>query len=258
MQRLYVLVAGVILMAACGVPAADKDDGPAPQINVNQAPEAESVDPQGSPYLGFGTLTTEATSLVALAQSDITVFAGPDEGESTLTIPGQTILGTTTVMSVVGRPNADWFEVSLPIRPNGSTGFIKVADVATYAVGGRIIVDLSDRELTYVLGGEEVVRTEVAIGTSANPTPTGVFYVTDSVSPANPDGQWGPHALGISARSETITEYNGGDGIIGIHGTNNPNSIGKAVSLGCVRLPNEVITILRQIVPLGTPVEIRA
>jgi lipoprotein-anchoring transpeptidase ErfK/SrfK len=74
----------------------------------------------------------------------------------------------------------------------------------------------------------------------------------------DPNSPWGPHALGLSGRSDSISEYNGGDGIIGIHGTNRPASIGEAASLGCVRLPNDVITLIHQMVPIGTPVEIRA
>ena len=48
----------------------------------------------------------------------------------------------------------------------------------------------------------------------------------------------------------------GGDGQIGIHGTNQPASIGNAVSHGCVRVPNEIITQLAHNLPLGTPVTI--
>ncbi len=114
------------------------------------------------------------------------------------------------------------------------------------------------RDGGYFLDGEEVITSTIAIGTNQNPTPTGIFFVTDSVTLRNPDSLWGPYALGISARSDTITEFNGGDGIIGIHGTSNPSSIGRAVSLGCIRLPNDLITELHTMVPLGTPVEIRA
>src|SRR5690606_7282007 len=89
-----------------------------------------------------------------------------------------------------------------------------------------------------------------------NPTPTGFFFVTDNVTLANPNSAWGPHALGLSARSETITEFNGGDGIVGIHGTNRPESIGEAASLGCVRVPNEVIVKLHEMIQIGTPVPI--
>jgi lipoprotein-anchoring transpeptidase ErfK/SrfK len=62
----------------------------------------------------------------------------------------------------------------------------------------------------------------------------------------------------LSARSDTVTEFNGGDGIIGIHGTNRPNSIGEAQSLGCVRLPNDVILELSELLSVGSPVTIKA
>jgi lipoprotein-anchoring transpeptidase ErfK/SrfK len=130
--------------------------------------------------------------------------------------------------------------------------------MAMFVVEGSLMVDLSDRTLSYRVGGSEVLSSEVGVGSSRNPTPTGRFFVTDSVTMADPDSPWGPHALGLSARSDTITEYNGGDGIIGIHGTNSPWSIGQASSMGCVRVPNDVITTLHQMVVLGTPVEIGA
>jgi lipoprotein-anchoring transpeptidase ErfK/SrfK len=125
-----------------------------------------------------------------------------------------------------------------------------------YIVHGELVVDLSERSLSYYEDGEEVLSTTVAVGSPRNPTPTGSFFVTDNVTLADPDSPWGPHALGLSARSDTITEYNGGDGIIGIHGTNKPGSIGNAASLGCVRVPNDVITRLHELIAVGTPVEI--
>ena len=121
-----------------------------------------------------------------------------------------------------------------------------------------MVINLSERVLTYYNNGEEVLSTPVAIGTSRNQTPTGDYFITDNVTLADPNSPWGPHAFGISARSDTITEYNGGDGIIGIHGTNKPGSVGDAVSLGCIRLPNDVITRLHEMIPIGTPVTIAA
>jgi lipoprotein-anchoring transpeptidase ErfK/SrfK len=125
-------------------------------------------------------------------------------------------------------------------------------------VEGKVIVDLSDRTLSYYVDEEEILSTTVAVGTGGNPTPTGSFFVTDNVTLANPNSVWGPHALGLSARSDTITEFNGGDGIVGIHGTNRPESIGEAASLGCVRVPNEVIIQLHEMIQVGTPVHITA
>ena len=266
MRRVALIFVGSIAIASCGGNLVVEESVPSVPNVSNDAPTSELVAaPTSAPaidgrpqYEGFGSLAPKPQTLVALAREDIEVFSNPDTTETQITMPWTTILGTVTVLAVVDRPKPGWVEVRLPIRPNGSTGFVQTADVEIYAVGGKILVDLSDRELTYTLGGTEVMSTTVAVGTSSNPTPTGIFFVTDNVTLANPNSPWGPHALGLSARSDTITEYNGGDGIIGIHGTSNPSSIGKAASLGCVRLPNDLITLLHQLVPIGTPVEIRA
>lgn len=196
-------------------------------------------------------------TLVALTQGETDVYPEPGAPEPSLTLPATTILGTQTVLGIVELVE-DWALVRLPVRPNGSTGWVKTSDIRLYTVSGKIVVDLSAKSLTYFDNGEEVLTSTIAIGSSRNPTPTGTFFVTDSVQLGNPNSPWGPHALGLSAYSDTITEYNGGPGIIGIHGTNKPGSIGTAASLGCVRVPNELITMLYAIVDIGTPVEIRA
>jgi lipoprotein-anchoring transpeptidase ErfK/SrfK len=98
--------------------------------------------------------------------------------------------------------------------------------------------------------------TEIAIGAPDTPTPTGSFYVTDLLDNENDNGAYGPFALGLSAHSDTLSEFAGGDGQIGMHGTNEPWSIGQSVSHGCVRVPNDVITQLATSLSLGTPVTI--
>jgi lipoprotein-anchoring transpeptidase ErfK/SrfK len=79
--------------------------------------------------------------------------------------------------------------------------------------------------------------------------------VTDKLATGE-DGAYGPFALGLSAHSDVLTEFAGGDGQVGIHGTNDPATIGQAVSHGCVRVTNDVITRLEALVSLGTPVTI--
>lgn len=203
------------------------------------------------------TALPDGMTLVAMARSDVDVYSNPGDAEPATTLPYRTILGTVTVMTVIEGPVDGWARVMLPVRPNGSTGWVRLDALNQYVVDGRIVVDLSEKELTYYRGDEAILTTTIAVGTSRNPTPTGSFFVTDNVTLSNPNSPWGPHALGLSARSDTITEYNGGDGIIGIHGTNRPGSIGKASSLGCIRLPNDAITRMHDLIPLGTPVEIR-
>lgn len=208
-------------------------------------------------WVGFASEST-GEGLAAYTHGTIDVYQSPGAPEPMITLDGTTILGTVTVLAVVSGPEEGWAEVMLPVRPNGSTGWVAADDVSFYVVDGEIVIDLSDRILTYLVDGVEVLRTEVGIGSDHNQTPTGVYFVTDNVTLADPHGPWGPHALGISARSDTITEFNGGDGIIGIHGTNNPGSVGSNISLGCVRLPNDMITALHEMVPLGTRVVVSA
>jgi len=251
-----------LLLAACGGPALPASDpGPA-SPEVNEAPAA--VTPATDPVIddqpvwdGFAATNEPSSGLAIYTRGEIAVYDSPRAAEPWTTVEPLTILGTVTVLSVVGEPVDGWAEVMLPMRPNGSTGWARTSDVWFYVADSEILVDLSDRHLTYLVDGVVVLETDVGIGSDYNQTPTGEYFVTDSVTLSNPNSAWGPHALGLSARSDTITSFYGGDGIIGIHGTNNPSSIGANISHGCLRLPNEMITLLHEMVPVGTKVEIR-
>jgi lipoprotein-anchoring transpeptidase ErfK/SrfK len=58
------------------------------------------------------------------------------------------------------------------------------------------------------------------------------------------DPAYGPYAFGLSGFSEVLTSFNGGQGQLGLHGTNQPDKIGTRVSSGCIRLRNEDIEAL--------------
>lgn len=258
MRILVSILALAMLASACGVETAETTTttvGPTTTL-----PTTTTVPPEVRPtFPGIDAAEVpEDTALVGMAKGELDVYATPDDAEPMMALPTTTILETVTVVTIVEGPIDGWARVMLPVRPNGSEGWVKTSDIEIYVVEGRLLVDLSEKTLTYYRGGEEVLTSTAAVGTGRNPTPTGHFFVTDNVTLADPNSPWGPHALGLSGRSDTITEYNGGDGIIGIHGTNRPDSIGQAASLGCVRLPNDVITAIHQMVSIGTPVEIRA
>ena len=71
------------------------------------------------------------------------------------------------------------------------------------------------------------------------------------------DRPWGPAALGTSAFSPVLVDWPQ-KGPVGIHGTNDPSAIGRAVSHGCIRVPNRVMARLFAGTPAGTPILIRA
>ncbi|WP_074956427.1 L,D-transpeptidase [Alicyclobacillus macrosporangiidus] len=108
----------------------------------------------------------------------------------------------------------------------------------------RMIVDLSDRHL-YLLEDDKVVRGFlVGIGKMLTRTPEGEYWIINKAP--NPGGPYGAYWMGLSKRG------------YGIHGTNNPGSIGKLVSKGCIRMYNEDVLQLASLVPIGTRVTIRA
>jgi hypothetical protein len=266
MRRLLSPLSIVLVLAACGAETATRELTEPPRAVLDASP-AEVPEPLAQPLEtarreAFNGLSTETLhpdrTLVAMSVGDTDVFGSPDDPAPLMTLAHTTILGTVSVFEVVEGPVGGWLRVAVPVRPNGTQGWVEASDVMMYVVDGRFEIDLSERTLSYSEDGKLVLTTEVAVGSDRNPTPEGEFYVTDNVTLADPGSAWGPHAFGISARSDTITEYNGGDGIIGIHGTNRPGSIGNAASLGCIRVPNEVITALHEMVPVGTPVDINA
>jgi lipoprotein-anchoring transpeptidase ErfK/SrfK len=154
------------------------------------------------------------------------------------------------------KAEGDWLKVQVPVRPNATTGWIKRSDVNLKSTPFRIHVDLSDRQLSVYKANELYMREPVGVGKSVTATPKGLYFVTELLKPPNPRGPYGPYAFGTSAFSDVLTDFQGGNGVIGIHGTNDPSGLGKDVSHGCIRLGNDAITRLAGVLPLGSPVYI--
>ncbi|WP_373844349.1 L,D-transpeptidase [Clostridium sp.] len=105
-----------------------------------------------------------------------------------------------------------------------------------------ITINRNARKLTLYRNGKVYRTYPVAVGKSRTPTPAGTFRIINKQ--VNPGGPYGVRWMGLSARG------------IGIHGTNDPNSIGNAVSNGCIRMYNKDVIELFNIVSMGTIVKI--
>jgi lipoprotein-anchoring transpeptidase ErfK/SrfK len=147
--------------------------------------------------------------------------------------------------------------VLLPIRPNGSAGWIRETDVSLSQHDFRIVVGLGDHLLSVFKGGRLIQREPIAVGRSATPTPSGLYYIMELIKTNDPEGPYGPYAFGLSGFSNVLESFRNGDGVVGIHGTNAPRLLGGDVSHGCIRVSNLAITSLARRLPLGVPVEIR-
>ena len=112
-------------------------------------------------------------------------------------------------------------------------------------------LSVTDRE-------ETIFETAVGVGRGGAPTPRGRYYTAELLRPPSSGTAYGPYAYGLSGYSDTFTNFLGGPGQLGIHGTNNPWTLGTNASAGCVRLHNDNITYLVETLqlPLSVPVDI--
>ncbi|MFL0253216.1 L,D-transpeptidase [Clostridium neuense] len=108
----------------------------------------------------------------------------------------------------------------------------------------RILINTSAHKLTLFRNNIVYKTYTVATGKPSTPTPKGTFKIINRA--INPGGPFGARWLGLNAPN----------GDYGIHGTNNPSSIGKSVSNGCIRMFNEQVIELSNLVPIGTIVTI--
>lgn len=196
-------------------------------------------------------------SLVAQARTrHVPIYSSAHASVAHRTLSNPNADGAPLVF-LVAQQGQDRLRVWLPTRPNLSQGWIPRRDVDLALDAYRLTVHLGRHALTVRRQGKIIKRYRVGVGRRAvTPTPYGLYYITELLRQSNPKGIYGPYAFGLSAHSNVLHEFDGGNGQIGIHGTNQPWAVGTDVSHGCIRVRNDVITRLSRILPLGTPVQI--
>jgi len=222
-----------------------------------------ATDPQPSTPTSTTTSTTTRIQAGAIAtitdpKATVTVRAEPTPtSKITAKLAGLTPYGVPLALAVDDQAGS-WLHVVLPIRPNGSVGWVPAGQFRLSVLKGSAIrVNLSDRTITITTAGHTHTG-PVAVGSPRYPTPTtGTHpaYVTDNLDLTRQPGAYGTRALGLSLHSDAITEFGSGDGQVGIHGTDDPGSIGHPVTHGCIRVPAGLEPVLAK-VPVGTPVVI--
>lgn len=243
-----------LLAGACG-----SDDPPAASAGTER-PTSTTPAPTTT-----AAPVAEHKVATPVVEGALAIYGAPD-GAVTSTLEHPKLINgdpnaAVPLVLLVKDDRGDWLEVYLPVRPNGSTGWIKASDVTVSTHDYEIEITLADFHLALSQGDEVVFETTVAVAADNTPTPGGVYYTTELIRPLDaPDGPYGSYAYGLSGYSEVWESFNGGPGQLGIHGTNDPSKIGTQVSNGCVRMRNEDIDRLVEEfqLPLGVPVIIDA
>lgn len=217
---------------------------------------ASSPAPVPQPVQAAPTVTP---TLIATLSAQ-TPYSSQPGGPPVGTLPALNPFGAQNVLALIGQPDASgWAQAELPIRPNGSVGYIQTGDgsgVSLTETTYSVKISLASDTLTVMNGNDVVMTVPAAVGASKTPTPPDHTYLWELIRPDNPNGAYGPYIFGLGEFSDAYSVFNGGDAQIGIHGQDEPSSVGHPVSHGCVRLDNGVITQLAGTLPLGTPVTI--
>jgi len=194
-------------------------------------------------------------SLIALAKhASIDVRTRP-AGPVRWRLRNPNASGAPLVFLVVAQSGGGW-SVRVPARPNGAVGWVRDSDVNLQIDPYELRASLGRRTLSVYKDGQRIRVFRIAIGSPSAPTPTGHFFLTELLIATDPNGPYGPYAYGTSAFSDVFSEFEGGPGQIGVHGTSDPSSIGRNVSHGCLRLGAKDIRAMAHMVPAGTPLTI--
>lgn len=253
LRRCALLAAGLLALVACGGAGTATGPSPSPSKSRLGLRDRLTATPSASPGARFGDYPAYAVTATVAQVAVHTSPGGPAVRSLDHPQPSGAPL---TFLLKDERPG--WLEVYLPVRPNGSTGWVREIEVKVAGVPYRVDVLRGAHVLRLFKDGRQVEEMPVAIGKDNTPTPGGVFYLKELIIPANKGDFYGPYAYGLSGFSNVLTKFGGGEGVIGLHGTNDPSSIGRDVSSGCIRLRNADITRLAKLLPLGTPVRILA
>lgn len=154
-----------------------------------------------------------------------------------------TVLGMTTVSAALQA------SAPVPVSP-------KIPEFAKATVRW-VLVSIPDRKLALLENGKVVRMYRVAVGKASTPSPTGDFKIVGRVS--NPAYYHKGQVIGAGKGNPVGTRWMGLSAKgYGIHGTNQPKSIGKAASRGCIRMGKQDIEELFTLVDVGDAVQIRA
>ena len=162
----------------------------------------------------------------------------------------------TLLRSWTDASGQDWLEVRVPMAPKPRTGWVDASAFGlAHLVRTQLVVDRRHLRATLLRAGHRVWGSRIGVGKARTPTPAGHFWIRERLRSKHPSGPYGPWAFGTSAYSR-LSDWPGG-GVIGIHGTNQPDLIPGRPSHGCIRVPNKAIGRLARLMPIGTPVWIR-
>jgi len=238
-------IAAVLALSGCGATERVPAPTPAPRAFVPAPTAVEPSDPAPQP---------RHTTAELVRRTPLRARPG---GRVLRRLGTRTEFGSASVLSV-SASRGGWLRVATPLLRNHRRGWIRASATRLLGTDYDIRIDRSRRSAALRRDGRVVLRFSVAVGRPGNETPLGRFAVTDKLKTTDATSPYGCCALALTGHQPRLVPgWPGGDRLA-IHGTPAAETIGQAVSLGCLRAPTTALRRLMRRVPLGMPVVIRA
>ena len=266
-SRLRAAVLGLLVFALALAACGGGGDGARAQVKRPATTTAPTTTTTTVPPTTTTTVPAYMSYIATVKPTvtNIGVFTSPDDPQPSQTFPnpwlyepGNPATGVPQTFLVRSQRPDGWVEVLLPVRPNGSTGWVHASEVTLAQNPFHIAVSLGAHTITVTNANAVIYSGAVAVGAPDTPTPTGNYYLYVLLQAPDPSGPYGPFAYGLSSHSDALETFAGGDAEIGIHGNDDASALGSSVSHGCIRMDNAAITDLASKLPLGTPVDVTA
>lgn len=235
------------LASAQGAPPAEVADTPLPTGRLPEGAWHTRRDARPTPR--------PTGHLIAYVRAAVTLRARPG-GRVVERLSGETPFGSPRALAVVRSLHGRWLGVTIPELGNGRLGWVdaRAARLRFARTRLELDVDLSQRLVVLRRGTRVLRRVSVGVGRPGSPTPTGRFAVTDKLAGSSYSASYGCCILALSATQPSVPAGWSGGNRIAIHG----GPTGGAVSAGCIHAADADLNYLMRLVPLGTPVSIRA
>lgn len=247
--------AGALDLPARQAPVAD-----APSRPGGFAPPASGVRPNPARIARTAERIARWTNVLVRVPRELPAFARPWTGSPRVgVVPARSKYFGIPIVAWVETVSTDgrWGLVELPYTWPRREGWIRLRGLTREETRVQVDVDLSQHMVTVRKFGRVLFRAPGATGSSSSPTPIGEYFVTDRV-PFSGGSALGSFAFGISGIQPRLPAGWSGGNQLAIHGTNNPSSIGRSVSAGCVRVSESTLDRLLPLLRYGTPVIVHA
>ena len=212
---------------------------------------ADATRPANTPW-------EHASLLVQVPAAGLEAHAEPSRSSPVVgTVVGASKYYRVPLTLWVTDTEGGWGRVELPYVWPRTTGWISLGGRPRTQTFVHVDVDLSQHRVRVYKRDQLLATAAAATGAASSPTPPGHYVVTDRV-PFSAGGSLGSFAFGISGIQPHLPAGWSGGNQLAIHGTNDPSSIGRSASAGCVRVSEATLRVLEPLLRLGTPVVIHA